>query len=311
LYLSLIEPNLSEKLYPLENALSINEQISNWLTSLNYECSTTRQGADLICVLNVTNAGKEQLTLILIDLDIWQTTNAHEHWEEYIRFTQSLRAKGKNCIVIWEDFWIRSREIVQSRILSMLGRAHRIPARLTQVRRIDKPTADAFLEKNHLNGTVSAKYKYGLFLPFKYYRVLNEGFKPVDRSELLVAVATFSFPRLFTKNNHTVRSHELVRFASLLHTSVVGGLDKLLQAFVKDKQPDDIMTYADLEWSIGKSYEKLGFEEKSSTGPTDFFLNLPEMKRSSLPFAEALPQLNIRNMGSIKFVKTINEYSPE
>jgi hypothetical protein len=45
------------------------------------------------------------------------------------------------------------------------------------------------------------------------------------------------------------RSYELLRFASLQGYVVVGGMDKLMKAFMHENQPDDIMSYADKDWS--------------------------------------------------------------
>ncbi|KQS26607.1 hypothetical protein ASG33_18700 [Dyadobacter sp. Leaf189] len=256
-------------------------------------------------VLHVRSVQQSALTIVLIDLDTWTNTNAQEHWSECIRFVETERGLGRNCVFIWEDFWIRKRRIVESRLLALLGCAHRIPARLTAARRIDKEAANAFLEQNHLNGAVMAKYKYGLFLPARYFRVLSEALTPAGSGELLVAVATFSYPRIFNKDTQPLRSHELIRSASLLNTNVVGGLDKLLQAFIRDKMPGDIMTYADMEWSAGKSYARLGFEKISRTAPETICLDPVAMERSNPSASQSSPRVNIRNMGSIKFVKTI------
>lgn len=272
---------------------------------MDLECGRLAPLADYFHVLQVRNGQQPALTIVPINLDTWTNTNAQEHWSECIRFVEAERSLGRNCVVIWEDFWIKKPAIVASRLLALLGCAHRIPARLTIAKRIDKETANAFLEQNHLNGAVMAKYKYGLFLPVRYFRVLSEALTPASSSELLVAVATFSYPRIFNKDAQPLRSHELIRAASLLNTNVVGGLDKLLQSFIRDKMPGDIMTYADMEWSAGKSYARLGFEEISRTAPETVCLDLNSMERSTVSASEASQRVNIRNMGSIKFVKTI------
>jgi hypothetical protein len=135
----------------------------------------------------------------------------------------------------------------------------------------------------------------------------------VATDELLIAVATFSSPRIFKKESVSFKSYELIRFASLLNSSVIGGLDKLLNALMEEKQPGDIMTYADLDWSDGRSYSKLGFETKGHKEPEPIFLHLGTMERSSKvdvnePEHEADPllapdRLTIYNMGSLKFVR--------
>jgi hypothetical protein len=158
-----------------------------------------------------------------------------------------------------------------------------------------------------------SKFRYGLFLPKRYYRVLPEGFV-FDQSadELLVAVATFSNARIFEQDGAPFRSHELIRFASLAGTNVVGALDKLLNAFIREKSPDDIMTYADLEWSDGRSYRRLGFEKRGNIPPREAYVDLSTMLRTRNPRRTAVSQeqspieyLTVYNLGSIKYVKTI------
>jgi hypothetical protein len=85
---------------------------------------------------------------------------------------------------------------------------------------------------------------------------------------LLVAVATFSHPRQVVPERHFPslgRTGAVCQHAE--RCTVVGGLDKLLKAFVTDFHPDDIMTYADRDWSNGRSYEKLGFTRLEQTEP--------------------------------------------
>jgi hypothetical protein len=221
-------------------------------------------------------------------------------------------------ITLWEDVWYTGKDIVQSRLRALLGLSQRIPARMTTLRRLDKSTTHSFLERNHLQVPVVSNYKYGLYLPRRSYRVLDHpsAFLSQDNkeNELLVAVATFARPRLFERQGQTHRSAELVRFANLKNTTVVGGLDKLLQHFVREHQPDDIMTYVDLEWSDGAGYSKLGFEPGEQTPPLDFWVDPQSCKRyypHRLPAGVTeenvakLDYIKVQNAGSRKFVKTI------
>jgi hypothetical protein len=53
---------------------------------------------------------------------------------------------------------------------------------------------------------------------------------------------------------------ELTRFCSLIHTNVVGGAEKLLKYFMREIKPDRLVSFADLRWSKGGVYKKLGFK---------------------------------------------------
>ncbi|MBE9462771.1 hypothetical protein ACFP1I_08920 [Dyadobacter subterraneus] len=265
---------------------------------------TERLGA--FTSLEIKHSGNT-LILVLIELDVWLTIKNKK--EEIIGLLNRLTSKRNqkiSCVILWEDVWYQKNEIVQSRLNAILGISERIPGRVTQVRKLDKPTANDFLDKNHLQGSATSRIRYGLFLPKRYFRVLNPDYQ-IDTGieELLVAVATFSHPRTFEKQGKPFRSYELIRFANLRNTTVVGGFDKLIRAFTDHYEPGDIMTYADLEWSDGASYRRLGFEEISDKDPVSFWIDpFINMRYSENRKPEIDGLIEIYNAGSRKFVKT-------
>ena len=287
-----------------------NAEICAWATSAGLECMLKENPGSFFDLVKIQKDEASSITLVTVSLKAW-VASGPDNFNLMQEMVFSRRNANEVCVVLWEDFWVKKPELVQSRISALLQQSERIPARLTKPRRIDQQLASAFLEKNHLNGATAAKFKFGLFLPQRYFRVL----KSVDpelaaQPELLVAVATFSYPRIFMRNEEPHKSYELIRFASLAGSNVVGGLDKLLRAFQKERMPDDIMSYADRDWSDGKSYRKLGFEETGITEPEPFLLSLSDLNR--LPFAAKVSAedqvITIRNLGNIKFVKTF-EYT--
>ena len=77
------------------------------------------------------------------------------------------------------------------------------------------------------------------------------------------AVATFSNARRWLKDGVKISSYEWVRYASLPELRVIGGMGKLLNAFIDDVGPDDIMSYADAaQQDGGEAYRRLGFVEE-------------------------------------------------
>lgn len=231
-----------------------------------------------------------------------------DHSSFFQRLSDDVAARNLRLIHLWEDVCRHKPAVVASRLGAMAGQSERIPARLTRVRRIDRPTTAIFLEKNHLQVVTQSKYKYGLFLPKRYFRVLSDAYRQgiPEEEELLVAVATFAHPRTVLRSGQPSRSVELVRFASRLGCTVVGGLDKLLKGFIAEHQPDDVMTYADRDWSDGRSYEKLGFARMGVTEPQLFYLepagysrHYPHRIPEELDKTELIP---VYNAGSIKFV---------
>lgn len=214
-------------------------------------------------------------------------------------FTQ----KNLKVIHLWEDIWYSKQSIVESRLRSLLGKSETIPARLTKVSRIEKPILDKFLEDNHLQSKANAKLKYGLWLPKQYFRVIhNENLRleMADSEMFLVAVASFSNAKKIIREGHEYRSYEMIRFANHKGLTVVGGLNKLLKKFIDEHSPDDIMTYADADWSDGSNYEKLGFERIAQTPPIAFRVEKETYTRKYIQ--DTTEKANVYNAGNWKFL---------
>jgi hypothetical protein len=169
-------------------------------------------------------------------------------------------------IYLYEDRWWHSPLLCKGHILSRLGMVQNVFARNCEAKIISTQEANDFLNIHHDYGAAKAKYKYGLFLkkaPFA-----------------MVAVATFSSPRKMNREG-PILSYEWIRYASTINIRVIGGMGKLMAAFVKDIAPDEIMSYSDSEWSQGESYRKLGFKEVKGHPPVPFVVYKETMERVS------------------------------
>ncbi|MGM9740400.1 MAG: hypothetical protein ACI3ZP_07320, partial [Candidatus Cryptobacteroides sp.] len=131
--------------------------------------------------------------------------------------------------------------------------------------RVDRTMSSAFFNACHTYGDASARYRYGLFFEGE-----------------LVACASFSSPRTWHRPDGIHKSAEWVRYASLPDVRVVGGMGKLLSRFIEDVGPDDVMSYADLEWTDGEVYRKLGFREESLRPPVSFVIDPITYRRRPL-----------------------------
>ncbi len=173
-------------------------------------------------------------------------------------------------IYVYEDRWRASQTLIRSMLRTILGKGETVFARNTQVRQISAEMAADFLQKNHLYGSTKSSYRYGLFRT----RATGENETMMGNTSNLIAVATFSAGKTF---DHAL-SYEWIRYASVAGTRVVGGMGKLLKAFLKERANDrkriadesesvcnsiEVMSYADLEWGEGDSYQKLGFKAVS------------------------------------------------
>ena len=193
---------------------------------------------------------------------------------------QHLSETGKYPLIIPEDRWYRQPEMMKARLLAHLEIFTPVYARNCEIRRIDKPTAAEFLGRTHAYGDAACKYRYGLFLKRHTGHLASlchsePSLCHSERSEesligQLIAVGTFSNARKWIKNGKEIRSYEWTRFASLPGLRISGGMGKILKTFIEEVQPDDIMSYADLEWSEGTVYEQLGFTLEGKKDPVLF-----------------------------------------
>jgi len=181
---------------------------------------------------------------------------------DLINLQRLYQADDIQLVQLWEDIWLTRPGQVLSRISSLLGRNQKVHGRKTRVRSITQPEADDFLNRFHLQGSVKARHRYAL-------EIAGE----------MVAVALFSGKRNMTRKRPDYISVELMRFANAAGITVQGGLSKLIKYLINALSPDDVMTYADLDWSYGKGYTKLGFELTEQSPPAEIWLSRETMSR--------------------------------
>ncbi len=191
-------------------------------------------------------------------------------------------------IRLWEDVFNTRQHVVLARLATLLGLNERIHARSTQVVRPARGEFDAFIATHHLLMPTKTKYRYGLTYQGE-----------------LVAVAGFGRSCPVQYKGRTYLSHELIRYAGAGGYTVVGGLSKLIEAFVREYQPGHIMTYVDKEWSDGRGFLQIGFEKAADTPPQEFWLDVAHCQRhypkrdSNLSAGWQV----VSNRGNIKLIK--------
>lgn len=216
-------------------------------------------------------------------------------------------------VIIVRDMWESRKEMLTSRMLAHCGIFSPVFARNCEVRRIDRTTANSFLDGTHSYGGASCRYCYGLFAvhPAPSDRRKKDTARTAGpetdgygRSDMqypawqMIAAAEFSNARKWIKNGKEIRSYEWIRYASLPYLRINGGMGKLLKHFIHDVCPDDIMSYADLEWSDGQVYRQLGFEEEGIRAPVMFSIDRRTWIRT--PF----------NCHSVRSPRKPSEYNP-
>ncbi|MGM9748281.1 MAG: hypothetical protein ACI3ZN_05740 [Candidatus Cryptobacteroides sp.] len=221
-------------------------------------------------------------------------------------------------MVVAEDMWRSHHSLVSRRILAHCGVFASVFARNCEIRRIERPAAEAFLMENHSYGGAKMRHCYGLFLKRHTGHLCSELSENLPTPGEMVAVATFSNARRWDKGGKIICSYEWVRYASLSGVRVCGGMGKMLKRFISDVKPDDIMTYADLEWSSGETYKELGFELEGRKEAVDFSIDTVSWRRTALNRLErsglSVPDGNnpeivfYRNRGSLKYRIKLTEY---
>lgn len=157
--------------------------------------------------------------------------------------TKLAKENGYRCIHVfdWDDSY---------KIINLLTPRIKIYAKECEIKEVDKKEAIEYLNKHHLQGYAKDKIRLGL-----YYK------------DELVSIMTFDKPR-YNKNYEW----ELIRFCS--HYLVVGGEQKLFNHFIKNYNPQSIISYCDNAKFEGKAYNKLGFSLVSEGIPTIHYYNI-------------------------------------
>lgn len=278
------------------------DEISFFLKENGFESSVLlRHGFDVICT---RTAGRAEERIIL-PLEIGSATEeeaarAGEEAFECIRF---IRSSEGYPLIITEDRWHRQKEMTQARLLAHLEVFTAAYARNCEIRRIEKAEAQEFLNAHHSYGYAACRYHYGLFLKRHTGHTRND-----IPPGTLIAVATFSNARKWQKGDRAIRSYEWTRYASLPHLRISGGMGRLLKAFIEEVRPDDIMSYADLEWSEGEVYRNLGFRPEPGKGPVMFLIDSETWGR--IPVKPGIKEGNLyfRNFGSNKYRLKLTDY---
>ncbi len=202
-----------------------------------------------------------------------------------VDLAESAASEGIYLVQLWEDVWHSRREQVLGRIAAIIGTNKRLHGRQTKIVQLTQSQMDEFLNQHHLLGTAKSKYRFGLV-----------------HGDKLVAVAGFSNLRYMKKGGPIYRSAELIRFATLTGFTVTGGFTKLLKHFIDTYQPNDIMSYADRDWSQGGAYSRAGFTLIEITAPAKIWLNKATLERY---FAHRLP-LSSADTAEVDYIKIFN-----
>jgi hypothetical protein len=181
----------------------------------------------------------------------WHSELAGTPKDYHLNKTLRCEEKGVRLIHIFETEWEQRREIVKSRIRSLLGKNMSIGARKCEIKEVSSREKREFFESTHVQGDCPSSINLGLYL-----------------KDNLVACMSFGRSR-FNKEYE----YELLRFSNGLNTTVNGGASRLFQHFMRNWNPKSVISYSDRRWNTGKLYKKLGFDLKGSSKPNFWVFN--------------------------------------
>ncbi len=262
--------------------MKLIDDITFFLEGKGFECSRLKHdGLEVICTR--IHGGKHRRIVIPLEISAESPEKARTFSEAACSCIVDIRKEEGDPVIITEDRWNSQKSMTQARLLAHLEVFSQAFARNCEIRRIEKKEAQEFLLANHSYGDAACRYRYGMFLKRQTGHLAQDKERMTEIGPgTLVAVATFSNARKWVKGDKEIRSYEWTRFASLPGLRISGGMGKMLKVFINEVRPDDIMSYADLEWSEGNIYKTLGFRLEGHKDPVTFIVDKDTWKR--VPF---------------------------
>ena len=181
----------------------------------------------------------------------WHSENKGKDKHYHLTKLKMCTDLGIRLIQLYDTEWENKQDIVKSRILHALGKSEQIYARKCKVVNLSSFQTRQFLIDNHIQGYCNSSVNLGLAYDGVVY-----------------AIMTFGACRF---NKHV--EYELLRYASIVNKSVVGGANKLFQYFIKTYSPNSIISYCDLRWGTGNLYLKLNMKQFENTPPSYNYFN--------------------------------------
>ncbi len=185
----------------------------------------------------------------------WHSERNGKNRSYHLNKTKDCSTQNIHLLHIFENEWLdpTKQSIWKSIINNKLGIcSQKIFARKCQINEVDNKTTKQFLLNNHLQGHTPSSINIGL-----YYE------------DELISLMTFGKSRYNKKYQY-----ELIRFCNKINTLVIGGASKIFKYFIRNYNPQSLISYADLRYSNGALYEKLGFNKLKNSSPNYFYFKI-------------------------------------
>jgi hypothetical protein len=191
------------------------------------------------------------LFAIEVNGSYWHSELNNRGNKYHIDKLNACKERGIDVFFVWEHLWNTKKDIIKSRISNKFNCSKKIYARKCEIRPVSKSDKVKFLEYSHLQGDCGSSVEIGLYI-----------------GDTLYSVMTFGKPRF-----NSAYKWELLRFSTILGTTVIGGASKLFKHFIKTVNPENVISYSDKQYGSGAVYGNLGFEFISTSPPSYYYTN--------------------------------------
>jgi hypothetical protein len=230
---------------------------------------------------------------INIDGLFWHSVVRRKKKDYHLQLQKDFTNNKQTIFQFREDELRDKGTIVKSIVQNYFGLSSaKYAARKLKIKKNSYSESREFFENNHLMGSSKA-ISYGLY----------------DGDDLVCCIG------IKVKNGVL----DVVRFATKNFCSVAGGLSKLLSHVIKIYKPRIVLSWCDMRYSTGQSYQKLGFKlEKTSLSWrwTDFEktfnrlkcrANMDDRNLTQVQHAKELGWHQIYDAGQAKYILTVQD----
>ena len=218
------------------------------------------------CRKDRTILNKKEIDIFCEDYNIafeynglyWHSDQYKDEYYHFNKYNECL-TKQIRLLQIWEDDWKFKKDIIKSIIKNVFKlNKNKIGARKCILKEVSILDSEIFLNKNHIDGNCISSYRIGL-----YY------------NEELVSIM------IFGQINNYENSIVLLRFCSILDTTIIGSASKILNYFKKTYNYQVIKTYTDNSLFSGDVFRKIGFDFKGYTEINYYWINKKNIAKYS------------------------------
>lgn len=211
------------------------DELDSWIRSLGF--NTVRNTRSIIAPREIDIYIPELKLGIEFDGIYWHSTKkSDDNIKYHVLKTEIAERAGIGLMHVYESELKYKPEIIKSILLSKFGKSEKVYARKTTVREINVKEAREFFDTCHLQGFSAASNYIAL----------------TAKDEIVMCISIGK--SRFTKDYNL----ELIRMASKLNTTVVGGFSKLMKYVRTNITTEPILTYCDRKLSTGKTYSQFG-----------------------------------------------------